>query len=93
MIQSKVIATDAGEGDLKEVAHRANLHQRSNGEVPIDVVVGVEGQGEHRVMDRSSGEPQAAPESPTWFVCTGVWCPYGCAHAQDSQQQGGTDPS
>lgn len=93
MIKTKVIAADTGERDLKEVAHWADLHQRSDGEVPIEIVVAAEGQGEGRVINRSSREPQAASESPTWFVCSGKGCPYGCAGDKDRQERGGADPS
>lgn len=85
MIETKIIASNPSEGDLKQVAHRADLHHRSEGEISIEIVVATEGQGERRAIDHSSREPQAASESPTWFVCSGVECPYGCARGQDRQ--------
>lgn len=83
MIKPKVIAPDTSEGDLEEVAHWADLHQRPDRKVSIEVVIAAEGQSEDRVIDRSGGEPQAASESPSLFVCSGVSCPYGCARGQD----------
>ena len=39
VVETKVIEADPGEGDLEEIAHRTDLHQRSDREVSIDLVV------------------------------------------------------
>jgi len=79
--------------NLEEVAHRTDLHHRSDREVSIDVVVTTECQVEHRTIDRSGCESQAAPESPAVFVRASVRCTHDGACGQDSQQTGGTGPS
>ena len=93
VVETKVIAADPGEGELEEIAHRTDLHQRSDREVSIDLVVTTEYQGEHRAIDRSGCESQVAPESPTLFVRASVRCTHNGARGQDSQQTGGTGPS
>ena len=89
----EVVAADPGEGDLEEIAHRTDLHQRSDREVSIDLVVTAECQSEHRAIDRSGCESQVAAESPTLFVRASVRCTHDGACGQDSQQTGGTGPS
>lgn len=92
VIETKVIAADPGEGDLKEIAHRTDLHHRSDREVSIDVVVAIESQGEHCAIDRSGSEAQVAPEPPAVFVGVGSRYRHGGARGQDSQYTSGTGP-
>src|SRR4029077_12361322 len=93
VIEAKIIAADPGEGDLKEIAHRTDLHHRSDREVSIDVVVTAKCQGEYRAIDRSGCESQAASESPTRFVRVSMRCTHDGSCGQDSQQTGDTGPS
>ncbi len=93
IIEAKVIAPDAGEGDLEEIAHRTDLHHRSDRKVPIDVVVTAKCQGEHCAIDRSGCEAQVTSKPPAVFVGLNQWCGREGAHGQDSQQTRGTGPS
>ena len=93
VVETKVIEADPGEGDLEEIAHRTDLHHRSDREVPIDVVVTAECQGEHRAIDRSGCEAQVASEPPAVFVGLGQRRTHDRARGQDSQETGGTCPS
>jgi hypothetical protein len=93
IIEAKVIASDGGNGDLEEITHWADLHHRSDRKVPIDEVVGVERQGEHRAVDRSRCEAQIATEPPAVFIGLNYRCGREHTYGQDGQQTGGTGPS
>ena len=53
VIETNVVAGDSGEGDLEEIAYRTDQHHRSDGEVPIDVIVEIESERQHGAIDCS----------------------------------------
>jgi len=71
VIETKMIASDPGKRNLEEIASRRNLHHRSDREISINVVVSVECESEHSIIDGSSRESQVAAESPSVFVSMG----------------------
>lgn|SRR5574341_179329 len=72
--EAEVIAAHAGEGNLKQIAHRADLHHRPDGEIPIDVIVEIETEREDGTVDRAAGEAKVRAESPPVVVRA---CPTG----------------
>jgi hypothetical protein len=72
--EAQVMTAHAGEGNLKQFAHRADLHHRPDREIPVDVIVEIETKGENGTIGRAPGEAEVRAESPLVVVRA---CPKG----------------
>ncbi len=54
VIQPEVVFPDSGKRNLKEIAGGTDLHHRSEGKVPIGIVVDIEPEGEDGSIHRAS---------------------------------------
>jgi hypothetical protein len=72
--EAQVIRAHADERNLRQIAHRADLHHRPDREIPIDGIVEIETKGENGTVDRAAGEAEVRAESPLVVVRA---CPKG----------------
>jgi len=68
VIETKMVAAHARQGNLKEIPHRAELHHGTDRKIRIRIVIQVQPQSEHCVIYRSCRQTQVAPETPAVLV-------------------------
>jgi len=71
VVQSKVIASDASHGDLKQVTCWADQRHRSNGKVPVEIVVEIESEREYGAVHGAGCKAESASKSPAVVVGSG----------------------
>lgn len=66
--ESKVIARDARDGDLEEIAGRADEHHRPDRKVSVEIVVEIKAEREDSTIYGSGGKAESASKAPSIVV-------------------------